>query len=278
MKAIKSGFGFQIINKKTGKYFHVGSDEKTMKNLRKRIFSYAKITDEEKRFLGNYYILIQLSYAKNSDWNARQLTAYIRSVINLVGRENVFDYGWVMEVKPTGRNLHYHLAIHTTNNIMIPKPDKSGMWKYGSSNIYGGKSSPYYLAKYVSKEAQKYAAEFPKGARKYSTWLNKDYYSEAEIYDHRKSAYPNFVVDKIEELGIMRFKLRRTEAGSDVIGWVITVLDDFHPLEGINITVESPWVMCLNMRELKRWFPESYEKEENNPRGQQEKRKEIIQE
>lgn len=259
--------GFHIINKKNGKYFHIGSSEKTMKNLRKRIFSFARVTSETKKRLGNYYILIQLSYAKNSDWNAKQLTAYVRSVMALVKKKNIYDYAWVFEVKPVGRNLHYHLAIHTTNNIMIPKPDKSGMWRYGSSNIYGGKSSPYYLAKYVSKEAQKYSNEFPKGARKYSTWLNKDHYSEAEIYDHRKSAYPKYVMDKIEELGIMYFKLRRTETGAEIVGWVITVLDDFHLLEGMDITVESPWVMCLNMRELKRWFPESSKYGKRQPPG-----------
>ena len=253
----RSRFEYHVINKKTGKYFHIDNKTKSIKSLRQRIFSYAQVTSISKKFLGDNYVLIQLSYAKNNTWGSKQLTAYIQSVMAEVGRENLYDYAWVFEVKPEGRNLHYHLALHTNSKVYVPFPDKSGMWVHGSSNIYRGKSSPYYLAKYVSKEAQKYSNEFPKGARKYNTWLNKDYYSETEIFDHRKSAYPNYVIDKIEELGVVRFKLRRTEPDADICGWVITVLDELHTLEGLEIVVESPWVMCNNMAELKSWFPES---------------------
>jgi hypothetical protein len=242
---------YHLYNKQTGKYFTVDNHKKSMKQLRSRIFSFAEVTSKTKDVLGNTYILIQLSYADNRAWKSKQITEYLQSVIKLVGRDNVYDYAWVLEIKPVSRKLHYHVALHVKSSVFVPYPDKSGMWKWGSSNLYRGKSSPYYLAKYTSKEAQKYAGEYPLGARKYSTWLNRKHYSESQIAEHRLSAYPSYVVEKILELGVTRYQLKRGKDG----GWVLMVLDTFHDLRGLEIDIASPWVLFRTTEELTRYLP-----------------------
>ena len=234
-----NNYKFIVVNKITGECFISDNYQKSIALLRHRIFSFAEVTSKAKKFYGNSYILVQLSYKNNNQWQSKQVTKYVQEVIKLVGRENVYDYAWVLEIKPIGRNLHYHLAMHVKPKVFIPYPDKSGMWKWGSSNLYRGESSPYYLAKYVSKESQKYIGEYPKGARKYSTWLNKEYYSQVQILNHRKSAYPAIVSDKISDLGAERVSIKRKKGG----GWNIYVLDEGHSLGGQVVSVKSPWMI-----------------------------------
>jgi hypothetical protein len=259
----KSFEPFHIYNYVTGEYFMIDNYQKSLYKLRKRIFSWAQVTSTRKSDLGNYYILIQLSYAKNSDWQPKQLTNYLQEVIKIIERQRIYDYAWVLEVKPIGRNLHYHVAIHCQPGTKIPMPDKSGMWVYGSTNIYADKSSPYYLVKYTSKEKQKFNSEVPKGARTYNTWLNSDHYEKSELMEHKKSAYPSYIANYLALNGIEKAQIKRKEGG----GWSILVTDVWHDLEGLKIDIESPWVVFRGVRELEVYLPnfiQKYQKSKKN--------------
>jgi hypothetical protein len=206
-----------IRNSVTGKVVVVDNHKKFCASMRKKIFAWADVVDRRSEELGKTYVLIELSYADNDDWVSKGITKYIQDVLGEVGKENVFAYAWVFEIKPVGRNLHYHLAMLVRPSVFVSTPDRSGMWGYGSSHIYRGKSSPYYLCKYVGKLEQKMGVEFPKGSHKYHTWLNRDYFSEVDLWDERKVGYPLSVRRFVDEMGWVNPRVRRNPGG----GWLV---------------------------------------------------------
>lgn len=248
--------GYYLYNRKTGKLVILDNHAKSIYRLRKRIFSWAQVTSTMKDVYGNYYLLLELSYADNNDWKASQITGFIQETIKYIGVNDVYDYAWVLEVKPIGKNLHYHLAVHCKDRTKIPFPDKSGSWCYGSTNIRARPSSPYYLAKYTSKEKQKYREYIPKGARKQSTWMNSIYYSRAQLMEHKKSAYPEEVIKVLNDTGIVDASISRKIRG----GWKIDVKDKLSDLYGCQIEVQSDWDVYKGVGELEIYLPDMVDK------------------
>jgi len=181
--------------------------------MRRKIFAWAAITDEHKSEFGFTYALIELSYADNRDWSSKDITSYVQKVMKEVGKENIYDYAWVFEIKPKGRNLHYHLAMHIDKRVYIPFPDAEGFWSKGSTHIYRGRSNPYYLCKYLKKYDQKIGSEFPRGCRKYNTWLNGHHYSERALWDLKKASYPASVGQFCDDMGWVNARVNRAVGG-----------------------------------------------------------------
>lgn len=230
-----------IRNIETGKLYTVNNYEKFKRYMRRKIFAWAEVTEARKGDFGNSYVLIQLSYKNNLAWRQKQLTDFIQAIISRVGKENVYDYGYALEIKPIGRNLHYHLAMHINSKIFVPRPDQPGLWELGSTHIYRGRSSPYYLCKYVSKQHQKEGDEFPRGSRKYGVWLNSLYYSAEEIMVVRRASYPKYVLDKIDQLGIVNFSVNRCVGG----GWLVVSKDLLGDCTDLQVKVVSPYSVYI---------------------------------
>jgi hypothetical protein len=243
---------YYLYNKVTGLFIRLDNYNFYIKRMRNRIFSWARVTEHMKNIYGDYYILIELSYGDNNDWKDRQITEFMQKVIKIIGIDDIYDYGWVVEIKPIGKNIHYHISIHCKKYTKIPMPDKFGLWKYGSTTIEGKKSSPYYLAKYLSKERQKIIKYVPKGARKQNTWLNKLYYTNEQLMEHKKSAYPIEVKRRIEELGITQAKITRAKKTG---GWDIEIADPGHELYQCKIHVESDWWVFKGMEQVEVYLP-----------------------
>jgi len=226
------GVKFELINLVTGEVLEADNFTKSLGAMRRKIFGYADVTSGRSE-LGNTYGLIELSYANNKEWRSNDIRDYIRSVRRIVGDDMLFDYAWVLEIKPEGKNLHYHLALHMDKKAYVPTPDESGMWVRGSSNIKRGEASPYYLVKYAGKSGpQKDRRYYPKGARKYGVWLNGTYYSDDEQQMVSKTSYPPFLQEKASDLGIELYKVERVKGG----GWNIIKPD------GQKIYARSTWV------------------------------------
>lgn len=242
---------------KTGRVGIVDNYKKFRAYMRRKIFAWAGVTADHQEDYGKTYALIQLSYADNSTWQAGDMTRYAQKVINSIGRESVYDYAFVMEVKPVSRLLHYHFAMHINSKVFVPYPDKSGMWSLGSTHIYRGVSSPYYLCKYVSKKYQKDGDEFPPGSRKYGVWLNKNYYQQEEINRVRRASYPHYVLDTIDRLGIENFSVSRAPVGSGG-GWVLVCLDKLHDLYGVELGIASNFQVFVG-DEVRIHFPDLYQ-------------------
>jgi hypothetical protein len=237
-----------IRNIETGKVSYVNNHKKCIAYMRRKIFAWAEVTDNKKEDLGITYALIELSYRNNLDWGVSDITKYCQAVINSVGRSNVYDYAFVLEVKPVGRNLHYHVAFHIKPSVYVPTPDKSGMWLHGSTHIVRKKyCNPYYMVKYTTKQVQKEGIEFPRGCRKYGVWLNRDYYSQEEINIVKRASYPKYVLDKVDELGCENFSIVRNDDSLPDChgGWLITPKDKLHPLFDTPVWVPSVYQVFM---------------------------------
>ncbi len=72
---------------------------------------------------------------------------------------------WTMELQKNGAP-HYHALVLLPVSANLPKPDKQGWWKLGSTNIQrargGIRNAVAYIAKYLSKGSD---GVFPKGFR-----------------------------------------------------------------------------------------------------------------
>jgi hypothetical protein len=85
-------------------------------------------------------------------------------------RGHRMSYVWVAEIqsgrfKRTGDAvLHYHVMIWLPKGLSLPKPDKQGWWRHGSTKIEWARNPVGYMAKYSSKGGD-CSAKFPKGAR-----------------------------------------------------------------------------------------------------------------
>lgn len=114
------------------------------------------------------WLLITLTYdPKLFDYQPHDLQTYfdrVRYIYKLKHRKP--RYIWVMELHSDGRP-HYHILLWLPKGLRLPKPDKSGMWKKGLSNVKSDvRHAAAYLSKYISKGLHT-SEEFklPKGAR-----------------------------------------------------------------------------------------------------------------
>jgi len=113
--------------------------------------------------------MVTLTYRDDVPWQAHHISKFMDAVTKYGKRRwgVVLPYVWVSEMMENGK-VHYHVLIWIPRGKgkKIPKPDDSGWWPHGSSNI--GKSSvPIgYLVKYASKlKSKNDRRSFPRGAR-----------------------------------------------------------------------------------------------------------------
>jgi len=100
-------------------------------------------------------------------WSTRDVSEYVGRVRKWLARRSVaLRYQWVLELQQSGRP-HYHIIFWLPRGLKLPKPDTSGHWDKGASNIKEATQPVGYLVKYVSKGDTELA--FPKGARLFGT-------------------------------------------------------------------------------------------------------------
>lgn len=107
-------------------------------------------------------VMITLTYKGVNDWRPNDITDYVKCLRARLG-SNLLTYAWVAELQKRGA-IHYHMVVIVKRGTNIPRPDKSGMWKHGSTSRDTAKSV-FYLVTYLGKEYQKNFSEFPHGAR-----------------------------------------------------------------------------------------------------------------
>jgi len=108
---------------------------------------------------------ITLTYRGVDDWEAGHVSAF-RDRLRQWCKRRGFQcrFVWVAELQERGA-LHYHFLVWIPRKFMLPKPDKSGWWPHGASNIKEAQHAVTYIAKYASKTTADQAAKYPKGAR-----------------------------------------------------------------------------------------------------------------
>jgi len=108
-----------------------------------------------------------LTYRPGVDWEPRHIAHYCRRVRKWLKRRKFsFVYCWVCELQLRGAP-HYHILVKLPNKkTKLPKPDASGMWPHGCSEIaWVYKSARNYMAKYCSKVSQRFGCSFARGMR-----------------------------------------------------------------------------------------------------------------
>jgi len=115
--------------------------------------------------------MITTTYADGQPWEARDITGLLKNIRTYLARREIpFRYVWVMELTQAGRP-HYHVLLWLPKGLTIPKPDKRGWWRKGSTRIEWARSAVGYMSKYASKMQttraadQSCASSFPFGAR-----------------------------------------------------------------------------------------------------------------
>lgn len=152
-------------NKENGRYGMVDVYELRYQKMRARISEWVEIMTLLKKEINCRTLMIGLTIADPKDYSPGMIRDYIKNLKQRLGK-NLYGFAWVAEVQDRGA-IHYHLLVVVKKSSRVPTPDKSGMWKWGSSNI-GVAKSPYYLCAYIGKKSQKDLKRYPKSCRTYA--------------------------------------------------------------------------------------------------------------
>ncbi len=116
---------------------------------------------------------VTLTYRPGCQWERRHVSEFLRGLRRDLRRQGVpLRYVWVAELQErrmarsgeTARQcMHYHLAVWLPRGVLLPKPDESGLWPHGWSQVEVARRPVGYLMKYASKGTD--AGTLPKGAR-----------------------------------------------------------------------------------------------------------------
>ena len=153
-------------------------DETKFKRLRRNIGVAAKLHETAlpyARFNSNTamrhnVVMVTLTYAKIEDWQPKHIATYISHVRKWLDRRTAgvhnLRYVWVAELQKRGA-VHYHVLMWLPRGYTMPKADKQGWWKHGSSKTEQAVAPVKYIMKYASKLDQKGTDGngFPAGCR-----------------------------------------------------------------------------------------------------------------
>lgn len=142
------------------------------RRCRKSLITAARLHAEESKkggFRGKW-AMVTLTYRPGVDISPKhvsQLVHCFRSYFGRlpgVARHHRLRYVWCLELHKSGRP-HYHVLIRLPQGITLPKPDKRGWWKHGSTNRDWARKPVGYMAKYASKFTPDSVDKLPKGYR-----------------------------------------------------------------------------------------------------------------
>lgn len=115
-------------------------------------------------------VFITLTYRTIDQPEPRHISEFLKRVRqHLKRRAEQCRYAWVAELQERGV-LHYHVILWLPHGMKIPKPDQSGWWPHGWSNIKTARSPVGYLANYAGKlkgKACEAGYHIPRGFRLY---------------------------------------------------------------------------------------------------------------
>lgn len=139
-----------------------------LRRLRRAVVTSARLhqealTNTKTRFRA---AMLTLTYSEVAGWKPQHIKEFLRLVRQYLNRRGIkFRYVWVSELQQRGA-VHYHIMFWLPRGFCLPKPDKQGWWKHGTTNIQWARNPVSYLAKYASKTHSKGGA-MPRGIRLY---------------------------------------------------------------------------------------------------------------
>lgn len=134
-----------------------------LRRLKKNVITSARLHCKEAP-RGSKALMVTLTYRDSVDWDASQMSRYIKHVREWLKRKgHPFRYTWVFELTKRGRP-HYHVLVWLPKGLTMPKADKRGWWPHGMTRTEWARNAVGYLAKYASKGTDDV---LPKGVRLY---------------------------------------------------------------------------------------------------------------
>lgn len=183
--------------------------------------------------------MVTLTYRPGEEWERGQITNYRMALQKELGSA-LIAYFWWAQLQPERGVIHYHFVLVKRVGSYFSKPDESGMWPCGMSNVKhlkrAGLGVGYAIGGYAGSKNEQYEGEFPKGMHKFEVWIRDDVIGKAAYWFFRLSAAPEWVADRAlklvaigEEVGFP--KLIREDFGWGSVGvWTIG-----------RVRLRSPW-------------------------------------
>jgi len=148
----------------------VGKEERhlsRLKRMRRTVLNSARLLEQRIDSNRYYWVMVTLTYAPEHKWMVQNVSGFIqgcRDYLKATYGLQKLHYVWVMELQKRGAP-HYHVLLRLPHGMRIPKPDKSGLWFLGHTEVARARHAVGYLAKYASKGDASTIHRFPKGSR-----------------------------------------------------------------------------------------------------------------
>jgi len=190
-----------------GKSFVIDLWRLRLDKLRKKVFAWCSAVSPLWSKSGVKRCMITLTYdtagtvGEASNWSPKHISVFLDRLKKRKGLK-VLAYAWVVEMQSRGVP-HYHVIL--LYNGVVPYPDKSGLWRYGMSNIKFRLRTPFYISTYLKKSYQKDFSLLPSGARAYA----------CSITD--KALYHAFKVSLVPEVIRERYSIEGDDALQDLV-------------------------------------------------------------
>jgi hypothetical protein len=108
---------------------------------------------------------ITLTYRDGGDWKRRHISDFLKQLRRWMKAHDAgLLYAWVAETQKRGA-LHYHMLVWVPRRLRLPRPDASGWWPHGMSNIETARNPVGYMVKYATKTTPDDLKRLKKGVR-----------------------------------------------------------------------------------------------------------------
>lgn len=187
-----------LLNRETNEYLLIDSRQARINRCRKRVVSWANTLKPFLDKVGCQYkmVMMGLTYRPGVEWRANDIRDFIAKLKREVGLKNIISMARVAELQERGA-VHFHIIVIVKQGVRVPFPDKSGLWRHGSSRVEKARS-PFYLVSYTKKEYQK-SGIYPKGCRMYEVWINPEFVSYVERWYFRLSSLPGWFAEIVRK-------------------------------------------------------------------------------
>jgi hypothetical protein len=105
------------------------------RNLKRGVLSGARLIEFALANRRARRAMLTLTYRDIDAFEPRHISQLLKHIRHWLRRRgHRFHYVWVAELQGRGA-LHYHVLVWLPRGLSLPKPDKQGWWRHGSTRI-----------------------------------------------------------------------------------------------------------------------------------------------
>lgn len=147
-------------------YIETRDTNRRWRACRRTVLSSAAVISEflQDKGFRHRVAMVTLTYGPQSEWSPNHIRSFLKLVREWARRRGItVPYVWKLELTAAGVP-HYHVLLWLPKGYTVPKPDKQGWWRHGSTRCEWARRAVAYAAKYCAKSM---AGDLPIGARLY---------------------------------------------------------------------------------------------------------------